>query len=69
MTNKEILDRLIQEYGPLQAYLFCRMECAKFTYLHENCVKTAAEDCNEYDFERDWWRSAEKVLDKRINNL
>jgi hypothetical protein len=67
MYNEDLLKKLISDFGEMQAALYCRMESAKNTYLFEECVK-AGEDltCTQYDFERDWWKAAEKKISDNI---
>ena len=67
MYNEELLKKLIQDFGEANAMLFCKMESAKYSYMFDDCLKERSEDgCIEYDFERDWWKLAEKNLNKTV---
>jgi len=67
MYNEELLKKLIHDFGEAHALSYCKMESAKNAYLFEEFVK-ANEDltCTQYDFERDWWKEAEKKLSDHI---
>lgn len=67
MFNEDVLKKLISDFGEIQAALYCRMESAKNSYLFEDCVKSGADNtCTQYDYERDWWKNAEKKLSDNI---
>lgn len=67
MFNEDVLKKLISDFGEIQAALYCRMESAKNSYLFEDCMKTGSDNtCTQYDFERDWWKNAEKKLSDNI---
>ena len=67
MYNEDVLKKLIMDFGEVQAMLFCRMESARNAYLFEDCIKNKSDDeCKEFDFERDWWKEAEKKLSDNL---
>jgi hypothetical protein len=67
MYNEDVLKKLIMDFGEMQAMLFCRMESARNAYLFEDCIKNKSDDeCKEFDFERDWWKEAEKKLSDNL---
>jgi hypothetical protein len=67
MNKEDLLKKLISDFGELQAMLYCRMESAKNAYLFEDCVKNRQDvTCNQYDYERDWWKDSEKKLSDNI---
>jgi len=67
MFNEDLLKKLIHDFGELQAKLYCKMESAKNAYQFEDCVKTGEDNtCTQYDFERDWWKEAEKKISDNL---
>jgi len=67
MFKEDVLKKLISDFGEIQAALYCRMESAKNAYLFEDCVKKGEDNiCTQYDYERDWWKDAEKKLSDNI---
>jgi hypothetical protein len=63
MYNKELLEQLLKEFGLTNTIIFCKMEAAKNDILYKDCVGKGDDECVEYDFERDWWKSQLKELD------
>jgi len=63
MYNTEILKRIFEEFGSVQAYLFCRMEAKKYQII---CEQSSSMD-DLYDLF--WWTNAYKELDEKINNI
>lgn len=67
MFNEDVLKKIISDFGEVHALLYCRMESAKNAYLFEDCIKNGQDNtCTQYDFERDWWKNAEKKLSDNI---
>ena len=67
MFKEDVLKKLISDFGEIQAAIYCRMESAKNAYLFEDCVKKGEDVlCTQYDYERDWWKDAEKKLSDNI---
>ena len=70
MFNKDISDKLIEQYGEENVILFSKMESTKnaliFNELEANCYT----DIDEHSFERDWWQeNGRKLENTRVNNL
>lgn len=63
MYNTEILRKLVEEFGTVQAYLFCRMEARKYQLV---CDESRTID-DLYDFF--WWTNACKELDEKLNTI
>jgi hypothetical protein len=66
MFNKEILDELERQFGVTSVILFCRMESAKNELLYQDCIKSGDNECVEYDFERDWWKTEGHKLTQNL---
>ena len=63
MYNNEILKKIVEEFGTLQAYLFCRMEARKMELL---CQNSGSLD-DMYDFY--WWNNAYTELNEKLKNI
>ena len=69
MFNEDLLKKLLHDFGEQEAILYCKMESAKNAYQFEECIKNGEDNtCTQYDFERDWWKEAEKKLLNNIKN-
>jgi hypothetical protein len=67
MTNKEVLQELIDTYGLVQTLLFCRMEAHKYEKLHLKSIENGEVDVNQaFDYESNWWKEAYIDLDNQI---
>jgi len=63
MYNEQLLIRMIADFGVDQTIAYCKMESAKNSYLFEECIASGEDlTCTQYDFERDWWKTAELKL-------
>jgi hypothetical protein len=66
MSNKEILQDLIDNYGLVQTFLFCRMESHKYQTLHLESVKNNQVNVDQaFDYEANWWKQACIDLDNK----
>lgn len=63
MYNNEILKKIVEEFGPVQAYLFCKMEARRMELMCQN--GSSLDDM--YDFY--WWKSAYNELDEKLKNI
>ncbi len=69
MSNKEILEDLIEHFGLVQTLLFCRMEAHKYEKLHLESVNNDEVDVNQaFDYESNWWKQAYIDLNNKITN-
>jgi hypothetical protein len=67
MTNKQILEDLMDTFGVIQTFLFCRMESHKYKKLHLESVENGEVDINQaFDYESNWWKEAYIDLDNKI---
>ncbi len=64
MFNKEIVDKLMQEFGIKATILFCQMKSATFSYLAEYHYNiNSKEECDNCSYEEEWWaKKAEELL-------
>ena len=69
MFNEDLLKKLLHDFGEQETMLYCRMESAKNAYLFDECVKNGQDNtCTQYDFERDWWKDAEKKIKDNLKS-
>lgn len=69
MSNKEILEDLIEHFGHVQTLLFCRMEAHRCEKLHLESVNNDEVDVNQaFDYESNWWKQAYIDLNNKITN-
>jgi hypothetical protein len=69
MTNKQILEDLMDTFGVIQTFLFCRMESHKYEKLHLESVENGEVDVNQaFDYESNWWKEAYIDLSNKLNN-
>jgi hypothetical protein len=64
MFNKEILEIIIEEVGKQKAAEFCKLLSLMYDIKYNTCKQL--EPLCEYDYERDWWTNAEKLLNKQL---
>ena len=60
MSNREILELIIEEYGADKAAEFCEMVAMMYDIKY-NAAKEV-DPLSEYDFERVWWIEASLTL-------
>lgn len=69
MYNKDVLDRLIAEFGFEKAILYCKMEAKKNELMFLDSRERGDIGSSEWKYERDWWSEKEKELFKtKIKN-
>lgn len=69
MFNQDLLKKLLHDFGEAETMLYCKLESAKNAYLFDECVKEGKDlTCQDYDFERDWWKDAEKKIKDNIKS-
>lgn len=67
LLNKEIIDKLVQEFGVAHASLFCTMEARKYQLLQEECIRIRNVDvCDAFDYEASWWKQQAEQLNPEI---
>jgi hypothetical protein len=64
MFNKEILEVIIEEVGKEKATEFCKLVSLMYDIKYNACKQL--QPLCEYDYERDWWANAEKLLNKQL---
>jgi hypothetical protein len=70
MFNKDISDKLVEQYGEENVILFSKMESTRNSLIFSELETNSYTDIDEHSFERDWWRENGKRLEnKRVNNL
>jgi len=70
MFNKDISDKLIEQYGEENVILFSKMESTRNSLIFNELEANSYTDIDEHSFERDWWRENGKRLElTRVNNL
>lgn len=63
MCNREILEVIIEEVGAKQAAEFCRLVSLMYDIRYNACKDL--DPLSELDYERDWWKDAEKELNQQ----
>lgn len=67
MFNKDISDKLIEQYGEENVILFSQMEATKNSLIFNELEANSYTDIDEHSFERDWWKqNAERLKDSRF---
>jgi hypothetical protein len=67
MFNKDISDKLIEQYGEENVILFSQMEATKNSLIFDELEANSYTDIDEHSFERDWWKqNAERLKDSRF---
>jgi len=70
MFNKDISDKLVEQYGEENVILFSKMESTRNSLIFSELETNSYTDIDEHSFERDWWRENGKRLEStRVNNL
>ena len=64
MSNREILELIIEEFGVEKATQFC--EIAAMMYDIKYNAAKELEPLSEYDFERVWWLDTYIELNKEL---
>jgi hypothetical protein len=64
MSNREILELIIEEFGVEKATEFCEIAATMYDIKY-NAVKQL-EPLSEYDFERVWWLDTYIELNKEL---
>lgn len=64
MSNKEILQEIMNLFGKQDAILFCRMEAYKYKMRFEEAKRTR-QDREDLEFDVDWWENKYQEL---LNN-
>ena len=65
MCNSEILEVILEEVGTKQTAEFCRLVSLMYDIKYNAC-KTETPP-SEYEFEKQWWKDAEIMLNKQLN--
>ena len=67
MFNKEISDKLIEQYGEENVILFSKMEATRNSLIFDELEANSYTDIDEHSFERDWWKqNAERLQESRF---
>lgn len=64
MCNREILEVIIEEVGAKNAAEFCRLVSLMYDIRYNACKDL--DPLSELDYERDWWKDAEKELNQKL---
>jgi hypothetical protein len=64
MSNREILELIIEEFGVEKATQFCEIAATMYDIKY-NAAKEL-EPLSEYDFERVWWLDTYIELNKEL---
>jgi hypothetical protein len=69
MSNKEILEDLLDQFGLVQTFLFCRMETRKYEKLHLDSIQNGEVSVDQaFDYESSWWKQASIDLDNKTKH-
>ena len=68
MYNKDISDKLVEQYGEENVILFSKMESTKNSLIFNELEANSYTEIDEHSFERDWWReNAYKLENTRFS--